>query len=627
MPVKIYRFLLIALCAVFLYASAPAYALDFNQDAAGHPLNIELSKTKGWLIYGTPQQVPGNQYDQGQWRYYGFDIMANPFTNPEFRNDADSGRSPWEKKWIEKPWVEDLCKQSPYLEDPNLPLWLDGITPAWPGWDGDRLSNTLHILTPPSEYGPGVARGWHKDSSGKVWYESFFLAPINPPPVFLADLAVDNLQVNGGEQIAPGEEYQGTADILNYSGQDLIIEADGTDRRIPIQLYFNGEPVHETTIAIPKEGTQFNFAFRIPDDFTAESFVVELRLNMRLPRLLEEKTAEVEYDVYANNVASCTLGLVPEEALDLEVTKVEPGRFYSGQAGDVTVYIRNNSTVNVDNPDVPVRLIIDGQTVATRNIAIGGGAKTQVLFKVTPPAGAGGFSVAGEVNHSRTYAETTYTNNKRTAGVTITAPAAPPNCASPTVTWTEYRSKDAYSSGSIVERHYIKVRHTDRDCRTRADGSRDCHTRVWYTDELVGYTVKFTTTLHATVSASPATIKSGYGVETTVNTWITTNYDRPGSLSNAQSVWAYFPDSGAPVRLQAVQGTPSSGSGTVTWRLPINQQSVIKARKHYLPVSWPDGAYQIRIVATDVSGPGNPCKAVNATVTVRGNMYEDDYTN
>lgn len=627
MRTLIYRSLLIALCAVFLFGSMPAYALDFSRDAAGHPLNSELSKTMGWLIYGTPQAVPGNQFDQNQWRYYGFDIMGNPFTNPIFRNDADSGREPWQKNWIKEPWVYNtpnvLCKESPYLEDPNLPLWLDGIYPAWPGWDGDKLSEYLHILTPPTEYGPGVARGWHKDSSGKVWYESFFLAPINPPPVFLADLAVENLQVNGGEQIEPGQLYEGKCDIRNFTGMDLIVSPEGVDKRIPIQLYFNDEMVHETTIAIPKDGTEFNFSFKIPEDFNADRFTVTIKLNMRIPRILEEKTADVEFDVYANNEASVTLGLVPDQTLDLEVTKVLPGQFFTGQAGDVTVYIRNNSTeVPVENPSVPVRLVINGETLATRNITLGPGVKTQVLFKVTPPDSATGFNVTGEINHTRVYTETNYLNNKKTVAVQIAAPAAPPNCTNPTVTWTEYRSAADYKSGDIVKSHYTYISH--RSC-SGSGPTRECSN--WTEERLNGYTVKFTTTLHATMAASPTKIKSGYGVETTVKTWITTNYDKPTNLSNAQNVWAYFPDGTGASRLQAAQGDPSSNAGTVTWRLPPNMQSPLKARKHYIPVSWPDGNYQIRIIATDVAGPGDPCKALTTNVTVNGNMYEDDFTN
>lgn len=615
------RKLTILLLLLALLAPALPVAADTlpQTNTGGKPLNMQMLKAYHWLIYGDPAKVPGNEQKAGEWRYLGYTFDGNLFSNPYFPNDADSGRDAWQKDWVSLPWTVKAIADKYSLnkaslnDDDQADQWIGQLTPAWPGWDTSKLLDTLVILSPPGKDTPGAARGFHM-VGGKLWYQTFVLAPYNDYGVML-DLAVDNFALDSDGLVA-GESYTGKADISNYMGQDL--------QQVPIRLYFDGESVLDDKIDIPTQGTEFNFNFTLPADYTNQTFSARIELNMVEPRTYEEINTLDGSPMYDNNTAELSLGLIPPDACDLEVTKIVPGQFFTGQAGDVVIYVRNNGSVDVTG--VPVRLLIDGQAMTPKTISLAPGASTQVLYKVTPPSGSTGFAVVGEVNHTRKYTETTYSNNTRSATVTITAPAAPPNCSNPTVTWTEYRSKDAYSSGNIVERHYIQVRHTERKSYTRADGTTGHRTRVWYTQELVGYTVKFTTTLHASVAATPGKIKSGYGVDTTVKTWITTNYDREGSLSNAQNVWAYFPDSGTPVKLQAVSGSPGSASGTVTWRLPENSKSVLRARKHYIPVSWPDGSYQIRIIATDVAGPGDPCRSVSTTITIQGNMYEDDYT-
>lgn len=52
----------------------------------------------GLIVYGTPEQVPGNEFRAGQYRYLGYTYLEELFTNMQFPNDAESGIHP--EAWI-----------------------------------------------------------------------------------------------------------------------------------------------------------------------------------------------------------------------------------------------------------------------------------------------------------------------------------------------------------------------------------------------------------------------------------------------------------------------------------------------------------------------------------------------
>lgn len=630
----------VILLLALLFSGLPVYAAsdddaytyfaNSGKNLKGQSLNIEITRTTGYLIFGTPEQVPENGQKKGldgkqQWRYFGFDIMGNPFSNMYFPNDADSGRQPWEKQWIENPWDTKnsgglfLCRRSELWRDPMAQVWLDKITPAWPGWDGSKFHDYLNIQSPPTNYTPGSARGWHM-VAGKAWYQTFVLAPLTEMDFEANDLSITGLTLDEQEGdnplYKPGDSVQGQFILKNDSTENIT----GGNYEVFGQIMVNGEETKRWPVTDLPAGheTTVGFVVHIPEDYMDGSLQIEARVNMIDPRQFIEP-------IYENNYMSVDLMQDIPDSTDLEVTKISASQIHQGQDyTTVTVGVRNNSAANlVEN--VPVRLLINGSQVSSKPISLGPKAATQILFRVDVPGGFSSFAAAGEINHTRIVDETTYANNKKAMTVSILPASDPGSCSTSSTTWTEYRTVAAYSSGSKIENHYISVRHSERRSYTKADGSTGHRTRVWFTQELVGYTVKFTATLHASVTVSPDPVKSGYGVDVTANTWVTTNYDKPGSLSNAQAVWAYAP-SGSPIKLEAVKGSTSS-LDYVTWRLPAKVTKALLTRKHYIPVSWPDGSYKITIRATDVSGPASVlCRTANDTVMINGNMHEDDYT-
>lgn len=112
--------------------------------------------------------------------------------------------------------------------------------------------------------------------------------------------------------------------------------------------------------------------------------------------------------------------------------------------------------------------------------------------------------------------------------------------------------------------------------------------------------------------------KSGYGI--TVSLPVTTSY-----VSGTTVTASYNFTSAKTVSLENVGGT---------WQFPVSGSSVTGARKIYIPVETKDGTYTITFTvkaldpqATALTGSNVYLTSTKSiTVTIRGSMYEDDFT-
>lgn len=112
--------------------------------------------------------------------------------------------------------------------------------------------------------------------------------------------------------------------------------------------------------------------------------------------------------------------------------------------------------------------------------------------------------------------------------------------------------------------------------------------------------------------------KSGYGL--TVALPVTSSY-----VSGTTVTASYSFTSAKTVSLEYAGGT---------WQFPANSSSTAGARKIYIPVETKDGAYTITFTvkaldpqATALMGSNVYLTSIqSATITIRGSMYEDDYT-
>lgn len=430
------------------------------------------------------------------------------------------------------------------------------------------------------------------------------------------NLALVNLE-NTSTLLERGKSYTAVVDVANFTGE---LQED-----VPIEFLINDEKIHEDIISFGAEGITVNFKYTLPFNYDKDNLKLEARLNMKTPRGLDETT-------YDDNIATLMMDVAKVEELDLEVARITHSSFFRGQYGIVNVHVKNNSNKTVSNPAVPVRLQIAGTTVQmTESINLAPNKSTTVSFRVSVPDVLMSFTMIGEVNHTRVYTETSYANNSKQATANIVSPSLVAGCASPSTTWTEYRGVGQYSTGSIVDRHYVEqfshYIYYEEQIGAEPDGTpimRE-YSEAVYVTVLVGYTVRFNAQLNTTVNITPRTIKAGYGIEVSASTSVITNYDKPYRLTNAQNIFVSFPDRSTPVML-VPQGSTSS-LGAITWILPSNTQSVFRERKHYIPVQWPDGLYNIRLSVQDAVTPNDTlCRTTEDAVSIFGQMYEDDHT-
>ncbi|MCK9471270.1 MAG: hypothetical protein M0Q88_05915 [Bacilli bacterium] len=156
-----------------------------SSNVSGTTVNSQLFIEKGIIAFGDPSKIPGNTKDPktGEWRYNGYDINGNLYTNEKFLPDADSGRDANQKNWLSidqistnqsaKNLIGYNSRTSDFtqkqIDDANKLLQ----NPQFKGMTvEDILKNFVHTQES-SEYGQGSFVGVHKDSNGKLWYQSF----------------------------------------------------------------------------------------------------------------------------------------------------------------------------------------------------------------------------------------------------------------------------------------------------------------------------------------------------------------------------------------------------------------------------------------------------------------------
>lgn len=119
-------------------------------------------------------------------------------------------------------------------------------------------------------------------------------------------------------------------------------------------------------------------------------------------------------------------------------------------------------------------------------------------------------------------------------------------------------------------------------------------------------------------TATNDTMKSGYGVKTTVSTTVSTN--APNShITYAQNVIAYFPE----FKYQKYWRVLDMTSGGV-FQFKSNKYSTYNSRVHFTPLWYPDGKYNVYAELIDFWTPDGMLRMnLNDGVNISGNLYSD----
>lgn len=160
------------------YNDLPADVPIENED--GLQLNSYYWNNFGYQVYGTPgdvKKVKDNEFDKGtnQWRYLGFTLDGNIFSNILFPDDYP--RKPFEESnWLYKPWEWGFCEVNQWSINPEMKEIINGSIPYTVS-NGRKFDGTTFgqpnevteifgyalVLSPPRTNKDGAIRMWHID--------------------------------------------------------------------------------------------------------------------------------------------------------------------------------------------------------------------------------------------------------------------------------------------------------------------------------------------------------------------------------------------------------------------------------------------------------------------------------
>ncbi|MNY85586.1 Fibronectin type III domain protein [compost metagenome] len=187
-------------------------------------LNGDLMMKEGIVVYGTPQDVPNNDWKTSagrsttvqvgnQPRYLGFTSSGSPYSNVKFPPDSLYNTNMSTRNWYDKPWeianrINNRHKPTQSDIGDNIPVAqrqeaIKGIIDPYAGTAANPAGNfsrmgkngktwnqvieSMFVWDQfPQGFGPGSVTAWHKDSAGD-WYETFV---IPAPKVIDHDLAI-----------------------------------------------------------------------------------------------------------------------------------------------------------------------------------------------------------------------------------------------------------------------------------------------------------------------------------------------------------------------------------------------------------------------------------------------------
>lgn len=117
---------------------------------------------------------------------------------------------------------------------------------------------------------------------------------------------------------------------------------------------------------------------------------------------------------------------------------------------------------------------------------------------------------------------------------------------------------------------------------------------------------------------SETIIKSGYGIELNIDSWVSGSYDATGM----QNAAIYFPEFNY-LSWRRIGKLPGANLRD-TIHFPVNLYSINKNRIHFLPIWFPDKTYTVYIETLDAWTPGGMlCSSITASIQVKGSTWDN----
>jgi hypothetical protein len=323
-------------------------------------INFNIFKNKGYLVYGDYSNVPGNDYktENGvkQYRYLGYDVNSNPFSNIDFPDDFNLGIETQKKKWIKNPWDLGICSKSSEKTDVlakslNL-IQFEGK--YWWGtydynnvlWTPEKLAEYFSIQSIPGPYNPGSARGWHIHD-GVRYYQTFILMPQ------IADVSVVNIN-------APKEAYENTKVTVTAVAKSYGINAEPNKCKTTAAWFVNDVMVIKNDEFIIDGEKISSISVTVPPGGAKVKFVVNYKYDS------PENECGFGYD---NNEKSVTIASKKADNLfDFEVSKILYDTYAADKNVNSIVTFKNNSNKIAKNVPVKIHITNKGSVILWRSV-------------------------------------------------------------------------------------------------------------------------------------------------------------------------------------------------------------------------------------------------------------------
>ena len=303
---------------------------------------------------------------------------------------------------------------------------------------------------------------------------------------------------------------------------------------------------------------------------------------------------------------------------DVEVVASTITDWYADMDVTVSATVKNNSEQPI--PSVAIQLTI-GSNSYTENISIPANSSNLAVFRFTLPE-AGEYIVQIVADSGSILNEEDENNNTLRRNIQIKE--VPPSIVIDPDDSRMEQYCETYGLSSVPQKVSSKY-HTWQEVRLE-NGSyvtKDYWARLNTTFEILPDD-------RIAISEESDTMESGYGVQVSCTTTLTTNYDHPEKLIGAQMVWVCYPESGygqlpqwQNVNDSLVIITGNTGDTNITWQLAINPYSIINSHLHYTPLWFPNGDYTAQAQAFYAWSPvGQLYEFGTDSVKISGDMYD-----
>jgi hypothetical protein len=162
----------------------PGIPREITVNGKIYEFNPTYWESRGLIVYGNPGDIVPNDYEQGEFRYLGYDRYGGKFTNQRFPDDVPNSVPLEDKQWVYKPWSDSNVQALPSAPPKNGNEWsrekeywdllqeagsLDRL--GWKPYGNKDFFGYFYIQSFPTLEKTGSMRGWHW-YNGQILYKT-----------------------------------------------------------------------------------------------------------------------------------------------------------------------------------------------------------------------------------------------------------------------------------------------------------------------------------------------------------------------------------------------------------------------------------------------------------------------